>query len=41
MVCPIECLELNSRLIMELPGSSDAISSFEVGHKLTQERSNE
>lgn len=29
--------ELNSRLIMELPDSSDAISSFEVGYKLTEE----
>ena len=29
--------ELDSRLIVELPDSSDAISSFEVGYKLTEE----
>ena len=29
--------ELDSRLIMELPDASDAISSFEVGYKLTEE----
>jgi LacI family transcriptional regulator len=29
--------ELESRLIVELPDSSDAISSFEVGYKLTEE----
>jgi len=30
-------LELDSRLIMELPDSSSAMSSFEVGYKLTEE----
>lgn len=30
-------LEMDSRLVMELPDSSDAISSFEVGYKLTEE----
>jgi len=29
--------ELDARLIMQLPDSSDAISSFEVGYKLTEE----
>jgi LacI family transcriptional regulator len=30
-------LDLDSRLIMELPDSSDAISSFEAGYKLAEE----
>jgi LacI family transcriptional regulator len=29
--------DLDSRLIMELPNSTDAISSFELGYKLTEE----
>ena len=36
--CAKECgLELDSRLIMELPESRDPVSSFESGHKLTEE----
>jgi len=36
--CAKECgLELDSRLIMELPESRDPMSSFESGHKLTEE----
>ncbi len=36
--CAKECgLELDSRLIMELPESRDPMSSFESGHKLTED----
>src|SRR6202011_2463879 len=36
--CAKECgLELNSRLIMELPESRDPLSSFDSAHKLTEE----
>src|ERR1035437_5067606 len=36
--CAKECgLELDSRLIMELPESRDPLSSFESGHKITEE----
>jgi LacI family transcriptional regulator len=36
--CAKECgMELDSRLIMELPESRDPLSSFESGHKLTEE----
>src|SRR5271167_2984690 len=36
--CAKECgLEIDSRLIMEIPESRDPISSFESGHKLTEE----
>ena len=36
--CAKECgLELDSRLIMELPESRDPLSSFESAHKLTEE----
>ena len=36
--CAKECgLELDSRLIMDLPESRDPMSSFESGHKLTEE----